>query len=611
LPTTNPNANLQRAFYSLATLLMVVASLYWGRSVLLPLALAALFAFILTPAVAWLERRHFRRLPAVLVVTLLVFAVLGGLGYVLTLQMGQLAEQLPQHTENIKGKITTLRESSSGTLNKLLGMVKEVTESFHDVNRAAQTSGVTAEQPATAWPMGPDLHWLTGIAGSAAETLATAALVIVLAIFMLAKREDLRDRLIRLFGHGHLTATTRALDEAAERISRYLLMLVLVNAAYGTGLSFGLFFIGVPFALLWGFLAASLRFIPYVGAWIGAAFPILLSAATSPDWLQPLLVLGLILVLELFVSNVVEPILYGRSMGVSEVALLVSAAFWAWLWGPVGLVLSVPITVCLAVLSKYVPPLEFFGILLRDEPVLALPLRYYQRLLAHDEDEAAEMVEEYLRDHPWESVFDEVLLPALAMARRDSERDELEPEERQAISQATRDVLDDLIFRQQQISKIASVPVGEEPPRRPPVPALAFPGHDEGDELCLHMLGQLLGPSGCRLEVFSSKSLAAEVLHRACEERPAFVVIGALPPGGLAQVRHLCKRLRAHCPDVKIFVIRWGQEDNLDKLREGLRQAGADGVVTTLQEARTLLVPLVQFAAHLPTPQPARELVTT
>jgi predicted PurR-regulated permease PerM len=604
LSVNNPNVKLQRAFYSLALLLMVVAALYWGRSVLLPLALAALFAFILTPAVSWLERHHFRRLPAVLVVTLLVFALVGGLGYFLTVEMGQLAEQLPQHTETIKDKIVSLREGSSGTLSKLLGMVKELTDSLQDVNRAAQTSGVGSEPADSAWSMKPDLHWLTGFAGSAAELLATAALVIVLAIFMLAQREDLRDRLIRLFGRGHLSTTTRAFDEAAERISRYLLMLVLVNTAYGTVLSLGLYLLGVPFALLWGFLAASLRFIPYIGIWIGAAFPILLSVATAPGWLGPLLVIGLILALELFVANVIEPILYGRSMGVSEVALLVSAAFWAWLWGPVGLILSVPLTVCLAVLGKYISQLDFLWVLLGAEPVLDIPVRYYQRLLAHDEDEAGDMVEVYLRDHPWESVFDEVLLPALALARRDLERGELEADERQEIIQATHQVLDDLVFRQQQISKIAKVPVGEQTPQRPMVTALGLPAHDEGDELCLRMLALLLEPAGCRLEVQSSQALTAEMLHRADEERPAFLVIASLPPGGLSPTRHLCKRLRAQFSELKILVVRWGQEEDLDPLRTGLRQAGADSVVTTLQEARAQLVPLVQLAAHRSAPAP-------
>ncbi len=607
MPVRNPDVTLQRTFFGLAILFLVAVALYWTRTVLLPLALAALFAFILTPAVTRLERRGLPRLPAVLIVALFVFAVLGALGYLVTVQMGQLADQLPQHTQTIKQKIDGLREGS-GTLGRLVGMVNDLGASIHDVTRATREPGAP---PETAVPVtaGPSLGWITNLAGSAAEVLAEAALVVVLAVFMLAKREDLRDRLIRLLGRGHLTATTRALDDAAQRISRYLFLLVVVNACYGAVFSLGLFIIGVPFALLFGFLAASLRFIPYVGIWIGAAFPVLISAATAPGWLQPLLVLGLVLALELFVANVIEPIVYGRTMGVSEVALLVSAAFWAWLWGPVGLVLSAPLTVCLAVLGKYVPQLEVFEILLRDEAVLDLPVRYYQRLLADDEDEAGDMVEEYLRNHPWESVFDQVLLPALARARRDRDRGELPAEEEQGIYETTREVLDDLVFRQQQISRLASVPVGEEPPPRTPVLALGYPASSEADRLALHMLGLLLEPAGCRLEVLSTRTLAAEVLERVQVEPPAFLVIGALPPGGLSQTRHLCKRLRMQAGEVKIVVARLGQVEDLDRLRAGLQEAGADHVVTTLEEARVLLLPLVQLAAHAPPPRPSPERV--
>jgi predicted PurR-regulated permease PerM len=605
LHPTFTTPNVQRTFYGLATVLLVVAAMYWGRSVLLPLALATLFAFILSPAVTWLERYHLPRLPAVLVVVLLVFAVVGGLGYVLVVQTGQLADQLPQHTETIKAKINALRESEPGTISKLFGVFKEVAGSVQDVNQATEQAGIKAEVSAPPAPARPDVHWVSDFAGSAAEMLATTVLVVVLVIFMLVKREDLRDRLIRLFGHGHLTATTRALDEAAQRISRYLFLLFLVNAVFGTVLSIGLFLIGVPFALLWGFLAASLRFIPYVGIWVGAAFPILLSTATAPGWVQPLEVFGLILALELVINNGLEPILYGRSMGVSEVALLVSAAFWAWLWGPVGLILSVPMTVCLAVLGKYVSQLEFFAILLRDEPVLPLPTRYYQRLLAHDEDEAADAIEEYLRERPWDSVFDQVLLPALALARRDHERGELEPDEQSIVYQTTRAVLDDLLFRQQQVSTPASPPAGTEALERPAVVGVGLPSQDEADELALLMLAQLLEPAGCRLEVMSKSSLAAEMLQRVCEEQPAFVVVSALPPGGLARARPLCKRLRAQCPDVKVFVVRWGENENLERLREVLMPAGADGVATTLQGARAQLVPLVQVAAHGSAARPA------
>jgi hypothetical protein len=417
---------------------------------------------------------------------------------------------------------------------------------------------------------------------------------------MLLKRDDLRDRIIRLMGKGHVMVTTRALDEAGKRISRYLLMLVIVNASYGVAVAVGLAVIGVPYAVLWGFLAATLRFVPYIGAWVAAVLPITLSFATSQGWTEPLLVVGLILVLELLSNNVMEPLLYGRSIGVSEVALLLAAAFWGWLWGPIGLVLSAPLTVCLAVLGKYVPPLEFFEVLLKDEPALDPHLRYYQRLLARNEDEALDIVEEYARDHPWEDVFDDVLLPALQHAKRDKERGELDAEEEQFLVRATQDILDDLVLTRQQAAK------GEAPPpERPPVVVFGCPAQDRFDEIALQMFRQLMEPAGCRVEVFSSRSLAGEVTQRAGEEAPAAVILAALPPGGLAQARHLCKRLRAAYPELKVVVGRWGADEEEPRVRDALLQAGAETVTTSLGETRSQIMPVIQLAATQAESRPA------
>ncbi len=596
MTATSSGSGLQRTFFGLATLVLAVAALNWARSVLIPLALAILLTFILAPAVAWLERRHIRRAFAVIAVVALVFVILGGLGYVVTVQMGQLANQLttPVYKEKILNKVAALRQNGEGVIGKLIDMGKELSDKIRDVNDVAAEAGARPEAPAPAAPStGPDLTWLTGYAGSAAEGLATGALVIVLVLFMLAKREDLRDRLIRLLGKGHLTQTTRALDEAGQRISRYLLTLVCVNVTYGIVIAVGLSFIGVPYALVWGFLGGTLRFVPYIGIWVASVLPITLSAATADGWVQPLEVLGFIGVIELGTANFIEPTLFGRSMGVSEVALLVAAAFWAWLWGPIGLVLSAPLTVCVAVLGKYMPGLQLFEVLLKDEPVLDPPVRYYQRLLARDEDEAVEAVEEYLTDHPWEAVFDELLLPAVRMARRDRERGDLGAEEQHFILNATRDVLDDLMFRHQQSSAAEAEPRdGEE---RPKALVFAYPAHDETDELALHMLRLLLESNGARVEVFSTKSLASEVIRRAGEEHPACVIVGALPPGGMAQTRHLCKRLRAQHPDVKIAVGRWGTSDDVDKLRTTVLEAGADLLSLSLRETSAQVEPLLRL----------------
>jgi hypothetical protein len=279
----------------------------------------------------------------------------------------------------------------------------------------------------------------------------------VLVIFMLLKREDLRNRLLRLVGHGRLTVTTKAVDDAGQRISRFLLMQALINGTFGLSLAVGLFLIGVEYAFLWGFLAAILRYIPYLGTWIAAILPITLSLAMFEGWLQPLLVMALFLVIELICNNVLEPRLFGRSMGVSEVALLVVAAFWAFLWGPIGLVLSNPLTVCLVVLGKYVPQLEFFDVLLGDEPALDADVSFYQRLLARDQDEATEIVLTHVQTLGPEQVYDALLVKALCHVRRDREQDQLTDFDEEFILRATGEIVEDLSERHARPTEAAAV----------------------------------------------------------------------------------------------------------------------------------------------------------
>jgi hypothetical protein len=375
-------------------------------------------------------------------------------------------------------------------------------------------------------------------------------------------------------------------------------MQALVNGTYGVALAMGLFCLGVEHAFLWGFLAAVLRYIPYIGAWVAAVPPVFLSLAMFAGWIQPLLVVGLIVLIELVSNNVMEPRLYGQSMGVSEVALLVSAAFWAFLWGPIGMVLSSPLTVCLVVLGKYVPSLEFLDVLLGDEPALDSDVSYYQRLLARDQDEATELVLDRVKAAPPERVYDELLVPALNYAKRDRERDELAEADEQFILRATREIVEDLGERQAAEAEKEgdSGEGGAESPS--PIHVLGCPGRDEADELALEMLGQVLDPARWRVEVLSVEMLSAELVALAGEKAPAVVCIGALPPGGLAHTRYLCKRLRARLPGVKIVVGRWGLKGNVEQNREQLREAGADEVATTLLETRDRLQAWLPVLVH-------------
>jgi hypothetical protein len=412
----------------------------------------------------------------------------------------------------------------------------------------------------------------------------------VLAIFMLLERRELRDRVILLIGYRRVTATTRALDEAGARISRYLLMQSTINGSFGVAVGLGLFLIGVPYAVIWGSLAAALRFIPYVGASSAALLSIALSLAVFPGWLQPALVVGLFLVLQLVTNMVIEPWLYGQSAGVSQVALLVAVTFWTWLWGPVGLLMATPLTVCLIVLGKHLPALGFIVVLMGDRPVIEAKSRYYQRLLARDQDEAADIVEAYVNADGRESVYDAVLLPALYYAKQDRDRGLLNEGDVQFVGQATREILDVLAHDAPAPSErdpgVLSV---SDPGADTRVRIVGCPARDEADALALEMVRHLLDPAQYRIEVIGASMLTAEVVAWVDLHRPALLCIGAVAPGGLSQARHLCKRLRSQCPELKIVVGRWGLHDEKDTDRQHLLAAGADHVETTVLDTQRAL----------------------
>ena len=363
-------------------------------------------------------------------------------------------------------------------------------------------------------------------------------------------------------------------------------MQAVVNGTYGSAVGLGLFCLGVPYALMWGLFAAMLRFIPYIGPTAGALMPMALSMAVFAGWERPLLVGGLFVLLEIATNALLEPLLYGRGAGVSQVAILMSIVFWAWLWGPVGLLLATPLTVCLGVLGKYVPYLTFLEVLLSDEPVTDLN-RYYQRLVARDQDGAIEIVEELLEARTLLDVYEGVVIPALYYAKQDQRRDNLTADEAHAIYRATHELIDDLSASQAAASAeeaVASVPEDTAAVLPPPIHILGCPAHDEADEAALRMLQQVLDPRRFAVEVTRAGLLAAEVLSLAEQSAPALVCIGLVPPGGFAQTRYLCKRLRARFPTLPVIVGCWGgtEAETLARLRlDSLTQ-----ISTTLAKTR-------------------------
>ena len=585
--------------YVLASLTLITASLYWAKAVLIPVALAIQLAFLLSPVVQAVRRIGIGHVPAVLLVVVLVFAGLGGLSWTIFQQMAQLIDDLPRYESNMKHKIADVRGAGKGSLlEKAQTAAKKVTEELgkSEQGRAEKPVPVVVQAPSALWQL-PTL----------VEPLATAGLVIVLVIFILLERGDLRNRVIRLVGYRQLALTTRALDEASHRISRYLLMQSILNGSFGVVVGCGLFLIGLPHALLWGVLAALLRFIPYVGPTIAALLPMVLSLAVFPGWHQPLMVMGLIVVLELAANMIMEPVLYGRTIGVSTVALMVAVAFWTWLWGPVGLLLSTPLTVSLAVLGRYVPQLEFLGVLLSDEPVLETHTSYYQRLVAQDQDEAVELLEAYFREHPLEEVYEAVLIPALYTAKKDQARGNLTEDEMHFVVQTTREIVEHLSLhpRPSPSSDTTAVDTPAPDPDAsllPKVPLVLSPVHDVADELVLLMLQQQLDPSHYDMELLHPAMLASEVVALVEQQGVGLICLGTLAPGGLAQTRYLCLRLRTRLPELKIVVGRWGFSGSGEESWEMLREAGADIVATTLHETCSQLMQFRSLHPHPTSP---------
>jgi predicted PurR-regulated permease PerM len=585
---------------AIAIFVLIIASLYWAQAVLIPVALAMLLTFLLSPVVGALERIALGRLPSVILVVVLTFSLLGGIGWIVTLQFGSLANELPNYTVNIRQKIADVRGAGrGGALEKVQQTVEDVKTEMQkgDASTTAKNQRSVVVQPAesfTFWPVPSAI-------GPMVERFASAGLVIVLVIFMLVQREDLRNRLIRLVGYGRLTVTTQALEEAGQRISRYLLMQTIINSSFGLAVGLALYLIGLPYAILWGFLAALLRFIPYLGPFAAAIMPSALSLAVFQGWLWPIVIVGLFLTLELLNNMVLEPLLYGESAGVSGVGLLVAIAFWTWLWGPVGLVLATPLTVCVVVFGKYVPRLDFIGVLMSDQPAMASNMSYYQRLLAMDQAEAAEIVEEHLTSHSPEQIYDGVLVPALNYARRDRELGRLTEDGEEFVLRATREILEDLNNLKPKISAEAAEPekgamvADDFTPMFPKVRILGCPARDEADELALQMFRRLLDSTRYDVEVMSDAVLTSEVVALIGEKTPALIFIATVSAGGLAQTRYLCKRLRARFPALKIAVGRWGMgsEDS-----NSILLAGADRVGTTLIETREQMIHLCQTSAH-------------
>ena len=604
--------------------------LYFGREIIIPIALAILLSFVLAPLVGLLQRVRVPRGLAVVSVVILAFALIFAMGSLLASQLTLLARDLPRYQSTITEKIQLFRDTTAGrgTLERASGMLKDLSKELDKPKDAASTPGAgailspKASAPLTPVPVEvrqPDpgaLESLQSLISPLLHPLATTGIIIIFVIFILLQREDLRNRLIRLAGSHDLQRTTAALDDAAARLSRLFLIQLLLNGTFGVVIGAGLWVIGIPSAILWGILAAVLRFVPYIGAAIAAAFPLALAVAVDPSWSMLLWTLALFLIVEPIVGHVIEPMVYGHSTGLSPVAVVASATFWTALWGPIGLVLATPLTVCLVVLGRHVERLEFLDIMFGDRPALSPPEIFYQRMLAGDPTEAAEKAEEFLKERSLSSYYDEVALKGLQLAQADAERGALDHERLTKIRDAVREFANDLSDQDDRLPPKVSLTTDAEvtsavesvaedalyenlpilrkedlpPDWQGENPVLCVAGRTLIDEAAAIMLGQLSTAHGLTARVEGAEALSTNNIFRLETTGVAIICLVYMDAAGPAHMRYSVRRLRRKLPKATIVLGCWMKEIDpaaLEQLREG---AKADLAAASLGEAIKLCI---------------------
>ena len=565
---------VQRFVLSGAAIALGILGLYAGQVLLIPLALAALLAFVLDPLVTWLRRWSIPRALAVSLVMAVTLLLLLGAGMLMAQQINVLAKELPTHRHNIQKKLRDLRPAlvPSGTtreLARVFGMVEgEIAAAQKqlrlDTNREPEPTRVAVDNDA-----GGTLSF--ELLNTVAVQLASAGLVVVLLFLMLQQRRELRDRLLRLMG-GDPHQMADALSESAERVSRYLLAQVMVNLGYGVPMALGLWWIGVPGAWLWGGLAALLRFVPYLGPAVGAIFPLVLAFAVDPGWSMVLWTLGLIALLELVSNNIVEPLVYGDRTGVSSLAVLLSAVFWAALWGPIGLVLAMPLTVCLVVIGRHMAPLRFLDVLLSSEPVFDDATQLYHRLIAGDFDEAEDMAYLEVKQRSLLDFYSNTALPMLMLAARQQARGATAVQRQNLIEGTAR------LVRELQADDAAAQAASA-----PRASILCLGLRTELDALSAEMLTHALNRVGQPARALPlegwGKALAKDLDAAQSVRRIHLCTLNTMPQ---TQARIMCRRLRRHWPSAEIVLVAWCGAESLATV-ESVGAMGLDKVAFRLE----------------------------
>ena len=568
------------------TAVVVVAALYLGRGVFIPLALALLLSLLLGPVMTFLCRLRLPRIVAIAIVGIALCSVAFGFGWKMSAEFTDLADKLPVYRKTLEQKIHALSGLRSSSLSKVSQTLDDLEKELLKTGSAPAEESRTRRAPAPGSsptrPMEvevvPSSNPLASI-GSVLGVMGSAGMVVIFTIFVLLGREDLRNRFIHLSGGGRLKVMTQALDEATWRVQRYLFLQSAVNAIFGVIVGVGLYLIGIPDAWLWGLVAAILRFLPYVGAPTAAAVPILLSLAIFPGWGHALGTMAFFFSLEVIVANFAEPFLYGTQVGLSTLAILIAAVFWTLIWGFPGLILSTPLTVSLVVMGRYIPSLNFLKVLLGDEPEISRPDLYYQRLLASDQYEARQVLEQYLEGKSLGDLYSEVLIPALSLVEQDRHRNELDEATLNFIMQSTREFIEELGD-----SSALSIGDGEDAVNHIGEGTIVcLPARDEADEVVGLLLCQLLQNDG--FECYSVPvGTSSEMMPAITALHPDVVCISALPPFAIEYARNLYLKVRAQFPDTDIVVCMWHFGGDLEKMHRRLKVVDGHSVLATMPD---------------------------
>ena len=630
-PSTVAPAPAPDASRVMTLFVMIVATLYFGKEVLVPVTLALLLAFVLAPLTTLLRRLHLGKVPAVLLGVILALGLILAIGGVIGSQIAELAGEIPKYAATVETKVANVRSYTVGRLTHLADSIGS--HKAHAAPTAAATAtagGGTA--PATAAPAAAQAPATSSSPLELARTylspilspLATLGIVFVVAVFALLQREDLRDRLIRLVGSDDLHRTTLAIDDGGRRLSRYFVTQLSINTCFGIVIFTGLLIIGVPNPVLWGILSGLLRFVPYVGSFLSAVLPMGLAAAVEPGWSMVLWTAGLYVVVEGITGQVIEPMVYGHATGLSPFSVVVAAIFWSWVWGPVGLILSTPLTLCLVVMGRHVKRLEFLDVMLGDRPALTPVESFYQRILAGDADEAQDHAETLLRERSLSTYYDEVALKGMQLAANDSQRGVTGPAQLERIKTTIKTLVNGLRAhddRQPAPSRRdrAAVDASDDEqglarhpdpdsldpadPALPPVwrgdrAVLCIAGRGPLDEAASSMLVQLLGKHGLGARLVGAGDVARETIATLDIEGAAMACISYLDiSGSPAHLRYLIQRLRQRLPPgAPILVGLWPMQDATLKDKAVQQSIGADYFTSSLSEAVTSCVDAARAA---------------